>query len=148
MIKFAQINIQTGEVLNVFNLQSAHGYTDGAITDGILFKRLPPDTDDLEFQQTQYWRDNQWNTRDKCPGPFYQWANYGWHLDMTSFWQGVKHRRQTLLSYCDWTQVADNQLTEEKRAEWRVYRQALRDLPTTQSSLEHPSDLVWPTKPS
>jgi hypothetical protein len=39
--------------------------------------------------------------------------------------------RNKLLSECDWTQVPDAPLTEEKRAEWRTYRQALRDLPDT-----------------
>ncbi len=42
-----------------------------------------------------------------------------------------KSIRNKLLADCDWTQVSDAPLTEAQRVEWRVYRQALRDLPTT-----------------
>jgi hypothetical protein len=42
-----------------------------------------------------------------------------------------KSVRNKLLSDCDWTQVFDAPLTEAQRVEWRVYRQALRDLPST-----------------
>lgn len=37
--------------------------------------------------------------------------------------------RNKALSDCDWTQGPDAPLTDEQRAAWRVYRQALRDLP-------------------
>jgi hypothetical protein len=42
-----------------------------------------------------------------------------------------KSVRNKFLTQSDWTQMADAPLTEAERAEWRVYRQALRDLPTT-----------------
>ena len=37
--------------------------------------------------------------------------------------------RDTYLAACDWTQLPDNGLTDEQRAAWAVYRQALRDAP-------------------
>jgi hypothetical protein len=48
----------------------------------------------------------------------------------------------------DYTQLSDNTLTDAKKAEWRIYRQALRDLPQTYSSATDKSDVIWPTKPS
>ena len=63
-------------------------------------------------------------------------------------WIAIKKKRDHLLLITDYTQLSDNSLTEEKKAEWRIYRQALRDLPQTYSSATSKSDIVWPTKPS
>ena len=37
--------------------------------------------------------------------------------------------RDSLLAASDWTQTLDAPLTDEQRAAWAVYRQALRDAP-------------------
>jgi hypothetical protein len=63
-------------------------------------------------------------------------------------WIAIKKKRDHLLLMTDYTQLADNSLTDEKKAEWRTYRQALRDLPQTYSSATSKSDIVWPTKPA
>ena len=42
--------------------------------------------------------------------------------------EAIKSQRNELLAKCDWTVLADSPLTEEKRAEWLLYRQALRDI--------------------
>jgi len=56
----------------------------------------------------------------------------------------VRSERNVLLAKCDWTQVADSPLTDEKKAEWVAYRQDLRDLPAAYSRV---SQVVWPTPP-
>tara|TARA_R110000868_G_scaffold89185_1_gene248374 strand:- start:1152 stop:1622 length:471 start_codon:yes stop_codon:yes gene_type:complete len=61
-----------------------------------------------------------------------------------SQWAYVRADRNRNLMLCDWTQLADAPLTDEKRLEWVVYRQALRDI-TTQSD---PFNITWPTKPA
>ncbi len=45
--------------------------------------------------------------------------------------QKMRKARNRLLSECDWTQMADNQLDDAQRAAWQTYRQTLRDFPTT-----------------
>lgn len=55
--------------------------------------------------------------------------------------------RNGLLEESDWTQVNDSPLTTEKKAEWATYRQALRDVPATNSSVTDIDSVVWPTKP-
>lgn len=45
-------------------------------------------------------------------------------------------KRNALLDHSDWTQMPDSPLSDEKKAEWAEYRQALRDLP---------EDPNWPT---
>lgn len=40
----------------------------------------------------------------------------------------VRTRRNEMLVSSDWTQLPDSPLSEEEREQWRVYRQALRDI--------------------
>jgi len=56
-----------------------------------------------------------------------------------------KAERETLLIRSDWTQLADNQLSDSKKTEWATYRQALRDLPANTSDYANPT---WPTEPT
>lgn len=51
-------------------------------------------------------------------------------------------KRNELLKDTDWTQTNDIGL--ENEVEWEVYRQALRDLPST---TEDPETPIWPEQP-
>lgn len=51
-------------------------------------------------------------------------ADEGYHV----YFRSVRNK---FLSQSDWTQCADAPLTDDQRAAWRAYRQALRDLPET-----------------
>ena len=55
----------------------------------------------------------------------------------------LRSTRNTLLSESDWTQGKDVVLSND--AEWKTYRQALRDLP---SQSDFPRSVTFPTKPS
>lgn len=55
----------------------------------------------------------------------------------------LRRERDNLLKETDWTQFPD--IPEATRNAWQPYRQALRDITNTYSSL---NDVVWPTKPS
>jgi hypothetical protein len=56
----------------------------------------------------------------------------------------LRSERDYLLSQSDWTQFADSPLSSEKKSEWAVYRQSLRDLPSTVDI----NNIVYPNKPS
>lgn len=56
--------------------------------------------------------------------------------------------RNNKLADCDWTQLADANLTAEKLAEWQTYRTALRNMPDHDNWPSHLSDDDWPTEPS
>lgn len=58
-------------------------------------------------------------------------------------WTFIRYRRSELLTECDWTQLQDSPLSEQKKQEWQTYRQSLRDI-TLQSD---PFNIIWPTKP-
>jgi len=54
--------------------------------------------------------------------------------------QFLRIRKKILLEQSDWTQLPDVPLTDEQKAAWATYRQALRDLPDV-------PDVVFPTPP-
>lgn len=56
----------------------------------------------------------------------------------------VRAERARRLNYCDWTQLPDVQLSEEKKQEWAVYRQQLRDMIENVNV----NDVQWPTPPA
>ena len=56
----------------------------------------------------------------------------------------LRSARNALLVASDWTQTVDAPLTTEQQTAWQAYRQALRDITDTATSLD---DVVWPTKP-
>lgn len=63
--------------------------------------------------------------------------------EISEMWLYVRTNRNELLFQSDWSQIPDNQLTEQKKSEWTTYRQALRDV-TLQ---EDPFNINWPQKP-
>lgn len=56
----------------------------------------------------------------------------------------ARSQRDALIAATDYLMATDYPLTDEKRQELTVYRQALRDVPE-QSGF--PTQIVWPTKP-
>lgn len=58
--------------------------------------------------------------------------------------ENIRKKRDEKLATCDWTQIPDSPLTDEKKAEWATYRQALRDI-TADS--DFPYNITWPTEP-
>lgn len=55
----------------------------------------------------------------------------------------LRTERDIKLAETDWTQSRDITLSND--SEWATYRQALRDITDTATSLD---DVTWPTKPS
>lgn len=57
----------------------------------------------------------------------------------------LRQKRNKLISVCDWTTSTDSPLSEALINEWKIYRQALRDLP--QKYTDNAVDVAWPSKP-
>lgn len=57
----------------------------------------------------------------------------------------LRNCRDAKLAESDWTILPDSPFSDSKIAEWKSYRQTLRDLPANTSD---PSSPTWPTKPS
>ena len=58
----------------------------------------------------------------------------------------VRDKRDALLSKYEWT-VNSSDLDDAKKAEWKTYRQALRDLPAQSGFPWEADGMTWPTKP-
>ena len=65
--------------------------------------------------------------------------------------QELRLFRNSELEGCDWTQMPDSPLSDDKKKEWETYRQKLRDLPKTASPKISETGILtnvtWPTKP-
>ena len=59
-------------------------------------------------------------------------------------WDDIRRERDARLAACDWTQFPTSPLSPEKKEEWNIYRQALRDLP---ANTPDPTDVSWPVPP-
>lgn len=57
--------------------------------------------------------------------------------------ESIRLKRDNLLLESDWTQLSDSPITEEKKLDWKIYRQQLRDV-TINNNLVN---IVWPTPP-
>ena len=77
-------------------------------------------------------------------------------MDAAEPMKRLRAKRDQLLTECDWvvTKAAETSVAESDA--WKTYRQALRDLPSTQTPvMENPvvsmvgiTSVTWPTKPS
>jgi inorganic pyrophosphatase/exopolyphosphatase len=63
--------------------------------------------------------------------------------DVINMWTSIRNSRNRLLFECDWTQLADSPLTNQKQTEWQIYRQSLRDI----TNQPNPFSISWPTPP-
>lgn len=64
--------------------------------------------------------------------------------------ENILFERNRKLMETDWTRVDDNGLSDEKKEQWRVYRQKLRDLPSSIQYDENykPLPISWPPVPN
>ena len=65
-------------------------------------------------------------------------------------WSKILLVRMFLLGDCDWTQLGDNGLTDEKKAMWLAYRKWIRDNPKTNAQgqdAETAYDVIFPITP-
>jgi len=63
--------------------------------------------------------------------------------ETNNMWENVRNERNELLVQCDWTQISDSPLILEKKNEWKIYRQELRDITLQENSFS----ITWPDKP-
>jgi hypothetical protein len=63
-------------------------------------------------------------------------------------WDDIRKKRNTLLSACDWSQVADVPLTSAQKTAWNTYRQKLRDITDSAKQNGDALSVVWPTAPN
>ena len=133
--------------------------TDGAQVDlegnEIVRYLMKDDLESLGFQNpTQFMLENSWNgtgwtNRGTMPTPYYKWESEAWVINTEALYWQIRMDRSIKLVNSDWTQAVDSPLSDEKKAEWRTYRQELRDfMENVPVDLDDPENVVWPTEPS
>lgn len=148
MKKYALV-LESGEVRQVIVPASTGEYVDGGTVDGCLIVELPDDCNTADVLTSWVYVDSGWIVADKKPSALHDWdavANC-WSLNPSRLLRSIRASRKVKLSDSDWTQMPDSPLSAEKKAEWAVYRQALRDLPDGLSGIESLDDVQWPLKP-
>ena len=68
--------------------------------------------------------------------------------DNSMLMEWLRTLRNEMLAECDWTQVGDSPLAAEKKSEWQMYRQKLRDLPNDYATITSLDQITFPTVPS
>ncbi len=116
---------------------------------------MKDDLESLGFQNpTQFMLENSWNgtgwtNRGTMPTPYYKWESEAWVINTEALYWQIRMDRSIKLVNSDWTQAVDSPLSDEKKAEWRTYRQSLRDIMTNlPADLDDPENISWPTEPS
>jgi hypothetical protein len=70
---------------------------------------------------------------------------FGVDYDESGVLEVVRSIRDGILARSDWTQLPDSPLTDEQRAEWATYRQALRDI--TETYADNLLEAEFPVRP-
>ena len=59
----------------------------------------------------------------------------------------LRQDRNKLLLECDWTDLPNAVLSDEKKTEWQTYRTNLRDITNGLTTVDDGNSVTWPTKP-
>lgn len=69
------------------------------------------------------------------------WMNMAREMEYKELADAIRDKRNALLSKTDWTQTTDAPLAETEIERYRIYRQALRDIP---GQAHFPYSVNWP----
>jgi hypothetical protein len=122
-------------------------FTEGETVGDETARLFSYDTSDTEVLDNWYWRDGWVKTKPERPSAYHYWDNYQWNLDAVDLAAELRDLRDRKLFRSDWTQFPDSPLTDEAKAEWVTYRQALRDVPANHSEINSLDEVSWPTVP-
>tara|TARA_B100000929_G_scaffold234478_1_gene191002 strand:- start:672 stop:1136 length:465 start_codon:yes stop_codon:yes gene_type:complete len=149
---WAMCDAQTGEIKYITRVTTTSKYSHGGTYNGLLTYLVDSDADHPKLiEQTYYdYTQNQFMSRGLRPNSYYTWTSAKkWVLNNEMLMKEINQKRTEKLYACDWTQAADSPLTDEKKAEWVTYRQALRDVPQNlEDDLIDLTGVAWPTEPS
>lgn len=153
MRKFAIINKYTGIVEGT--IQPA---TDDMIEDeevcpysvDSIYKEIEEPMWQSFSKETHWWGGSMWRIRPRAPSEHHKtWDSETnrWSLDSESLWSEIRKQRNASLTRSDWTQLPDAPLTQAQKDAWNVYREELRNVPSTNTDVEFLDDITWPLPP-
>ena len=105
--------------------------------------------EDEEYTSTNYTYDvytielrSRDNLEEEIEANYDQWLEFVKNKDYEETAAEVRAKRDKLLTDTDWTQCSDTALSDEEVENYKIYRQALRDI-TAQEGF--PYNVVFPT---
>lgn len=142
-MNYLQVRNSTGEVEVI--ITTTEGQPIPISSDEFTIFEMPGDG--LDYLKMFYsFSSSEWKVKPERPNEFYYYgAECELMFNQDAFVLATRKKRNSLLSASDWTQLPDSPLTDEKKAEWSQYRQALRDLPN--SDISDPNLIQWPQSP-
>ena len=145
-----------GQIQQLNNVPGGPRPVDGDTTeDGLLIKHvLQQDLDDLGidlpgdlFHDRYWWKNDTWTFKGIRPNMYYNFnsSTESWERLDSMIVQKIRWERNNKLAQTDFTQIGDAPFTDQQKASYIVYRQALRDVPENiPADLDDPDDFVWP----
>ena len=127
---FANVDEETLEIVNIFDCRPTEKEYTGALVEL---------DDDMDYQCIEAFRDDADVIRLRTKSDAALIAKVR-ESDLAF----IRSVRDDALRQTDWTRMDDNGLDAATKEAWRVYRQALRDLPQTTSNYKR---VTWPSPP-
>lgn len=148
MIQVAFIQ-ENGEISHIISPGTDSMYEDSAVYDGLLAKHISANENPTILVENYYWSFNQSDfvRRPLKPSFAHIWENESWKFNSAIFWAKIRRDRDLKLTMSDWSQMPDSPLSSESKEAWRVYRQALRDLPAANAGVTVRDLIIWPEEP-
>lgn len=153
MIKYiVHIQESTGQIVSVSYPQAetpSEGVSGEMRIVHLSENDIPANFKEPKFFITNFWWDNGFVEVGKKPNQYATWdiSSSKWVWDSLLLIEDVRKIRNNKLRATDWTRMDDNNLSEERKEFWAIYRQELRDITENLGNIESLNDIVWPTKP-
>lgn len=128
---FVAVNPDTLKITHMYEYESVDTSRD---PDATHIEVVPP----LDYRAVIVSKDSEGNIQ-LAPDTDKMSEMYAWEYKI------IRQQRNDMLYKCDWTQIPGGPLSDEKKTEWAVYRQQLRDLVIEGTC---PLDFTWPAPPS
>ena len=130
-MKFAEVNPETLEIIDVYN----NSCLENQVSDTLI--KIP---DDLNYQCIEAYRDEDNKIKLRHV------SNVEFINEITQInFESLRSKRNELLKECDWITLKSYSRNEPVPEEWKTYMQTLRDLPANTTDPENP---VWPQAPT
>lgn len=146
MIKFAFV-AANGEITSTVCPSEDGMFSDGQVVDNQTMRSFDYTEDDTHVIENWYWRDGWVKTKPPRPSMNHYWDNYQWNLDTVALMKSLREQRDYKLADSDWRLMPDSPMNAEQRESWATYRQALRDVPDNNATIQALDEVVWPSPP-
>jgi len=109
---------------------------------------------DFNYFMTNYWFNIEEGSfvkvKSEQPNEYavYNSKEETWSWDAALVLIDIRRQRDSLLTRSDWTQLGDNTLTDQEKADARDYRTKLRDVTKDIGNPVDAAAIDWPTPPS